>query len=104
MPTSDNSISSTTTGGLRTHPGAMNPPDHYLLDLFNMPIVEPYAISEPLSEAGKINLNYQIVPFTYIHRATAVYAAMKGELMRCIRTADNNSGTLNSRQYHWRFP
>jgi hypothetical protein len=31
-----------------------------------MPVVEPYAISEPLSVAGRVNLNYQIVPFTNI--------------------------------------
>jgi uncharacterized protein (TIGR02600 family) len=75
------------------HPGSMNPPDHYLLDLFNMPVVEPYAISEPLSTAGKINLNYQIVPFTYIRRATAVYAAMKDELLRVIPLYDNGDPT-----------
>ena len=67
-----------------THQGADNPPDHYLLDLFNMPVVEPYAISEPLSEAGKINLNYQIVPFTYISRATALHSVLKGQLMRAV--------------------
>ncbi len=33
-----------------------------------MPVVEPYPISEPLSTAGRINMNYQIVPFTYINR------------------------------------
>lgn len=63
------------------HPGAQTPPDHYLLDLFWMPVVEPYAISESLSTAGKINLNYQIMPFTHIRRATALHAAMKGEIM-----------------------
>jgi len=79
------------SGSLATHPGAQNPPDHYLLDLFSMPVVEPYAISEPLSTAGKLNLNYQIVPFTYIRRATGVYAAMKGELMRAVSISDNGN-------------
>ncbi len=36
--------------------------DYLLLDLFSMPVVEPYPISEPLSTAGRINMNYQIVP------------------------------------------
>ncbi|MBB5038662.1 Verru_Chthon cassette protein A [Prosthecobacter dejongeii] len=67
-----------------THPGASSPPDHYLLDLFWMPVVEPYAISEPLSTAGKINLNYQMLPFTHIRRATALHAAMKGEMIAAI--------------------
>jgi uncharacterized protein (TIGR02600 family) len=43
-----------------------------MLDLFWMPVVEPYAISEPFSTAGKVNLNHQILPFTYIHRDTAL--------------------------------
>ncbi|MES2738560.1 MAG: Verru_Chthon cassette protein A [Verrucomicrobiota bacterium] len=71
-----------------THPGASSPPDHYLLDLFWMPVVEPYAISESFSTAGKINLNYQMLPFTHIRRATAVHAAMKGEIMAAIPNAD----------------
>ena len=60
------------------HPGAVDPPDHLLLDLFWMPIVEPYAISEPFSTAGKVNMNYQIIPFTYIERSTAVRAVLQG--------------------------
>lgn len=60
------------------HPGAVNPPDHLLLDLFWMPVVEPYAISEPFATAGKVNMNYQMIPFTYIERSTALRAALKG--------------------------
>ncbi len=93
----------TMSGGQATHPGApnygggasqpqfagVNPADHYLLDLFWMPVVEPYAISEPLSTAGKINLNYQMVPFhNYITRSTGLHAAMKGELLTAVPTAD----------------
>lgn len=55
-------------------------PDHLIMDLFWMPIVEPYAISEPFSTAGKINMNYQILPFTYINRSTGVLSAMKIEM------------------------
>lgn len=83
--------SQTATGALDgaepTHPGQATPPDHYLLDLFWMPVVEPYAISESLSTAGKINLNYQMLPFTHIRRATAIHAAMKGELMAVLPNA-----------------
>ncbi|OJV11779.1 MAG: hypothetical protein BGO12_08310 [Verrucomicrobia bacterium 61-8] len=57
------------------------PKDHLLLDLFTMPVVEPYAISEPFSTAGKINMNYQIVPFTYINRSTGVKAVLASELI-----------------------
>lgn len=74
------------------HPGDYNPRDHFLLELFHMPVVEPYVISEPLSTAGKINLNYQIVPFTNIRRATALHALMKGEFLTAIpNTADVNN-------------
>ena len=70
------------------HPGESNPRDHYLLDMFFMPVVEPYAISEPLSVAGRVNLNYQIMPFTYIRRATAIHALMKGEFMTAVPNED----------------
>lgn len=54
--------------GAKPHPGAQTsaaPADHLLLDLFNLPVVEPYAISESFSSAGKVNLNYVIAPFGY---------------------------------------
>ncbi|MDR1191064.1 MAG: Verru_Chthon cassette protein A [Verrucomicrobiales bacterium] len=63
------------------HKGKDSPPDWLLLDWFNMPVVEPYAISEPFSTAGKINLNYQIVPFTYINRSTGIRAVLGTELI-----------------------
>jgi len=42
-----------------------------------MPVVEPYAISEPLSTDGKVNLNYQIMPFSYLKRSTALRAVLQ---------------------------
>ena len=63
--------------GGAAHPGFTKPHDHAFLDLFTMPVVEPYAISEPFSTAGKVNLNYQIAPFTYIRRATALHGVLK---------------------------
>jgi len=60
-----------------SHPGLNNPPDHLLADLFWMPVVEPYPISDQLSTAGKINLNYQILPFPYIERKSGLHALMK---------------------------
>ncbi len=61
------------------HPGAADPADHLLLDLFWMPIAEPYPISEPFSTAGKIGMNYQIIPFTYIKRSTGMRAVLMSE-------------------------
>ncbi len=87
------------------HPGAAAPKDHLLLDLFWMPVVEPYAISEPFSTAGKINLNYEILPFSTITRATGLHALLKGEKIAAIATgegaryADRNAATPNTAQY-----
>jgi uncharacterized protein (TIGR02600 family) len=62
------------------HPGEqLKPKDHLIMDLFWMPVGEPYPISEPFSTAGKINLNYEIAPFSYIRRATAVHGVLKAE-------------------------
>jgi uncharacterized protein (TIGR02600 family) len=69
------------------HFGATNPPDHLIMDLFWMPVIEPYAISEPFSTAGKVNMNYEIAPFSYIHRSTAMVGALKGEQPLAIPTS-----------------
>ncbi|MBV6500211.1 MAG: hypothetical protein CJBNEKGG_02681 [Prosthecobacter sp.] len=83
-------------GGLPRHPGQATPPDHYLLDLFWMPVVEPYAISEPLSTAGKVNMNYQMLPFTHIRRATALHAVMKAEVFAALPNVDHAYARSNS--------
>jgi uncharacterized protein (TIGR02600 family) len=59
------------------HPGEENPPDFLLLDLFWMPVVEPYAMSEGFSTAGKINPNYRLLPFSHIHRSTALQGVFR---------------------------
>ena len=66
-------------GGVN-HPGSAywGPADHLLLDLFWMPVVEPWAISEPFATAGKININEQIAPFVNIKRDTGLRAVLKG--------------------------
>ena len=102
--------------GPQNHPGLgtpvvgapyAKPPDHLLLDLFWMPVVEPYAISEPFSTAGKINMNQQLVPFTYIDRTAGLQAAMASEQVAQIPKsaanaykafgANNAPGLVNAR-------
>jgi uncharacterized protein (TIGR02600 family) len=83
------------------HAGATSPADHLLLDLFWMPVVEPYAISEPFSTAGKINMNYQIMPFTYITRETGVRAVLAAERMLAI---PGESGTKTYTKSTWNKP
>lgn len=91
--------------GYTTHPGAQSPPDHLLMDLFWMPVVEPYAISEPLSTAGKINMNYQIVPFLHVHRDTALRGVFRSEMMLCVPNRWHQSYKHDFGRglgYHWR--
>ncbi|MFZ4775387.1 MAG: Verru_Chthon cassette protein A [Terrimicrobiaceae bacterium] len=64
-------------------------PDHLFLDLWWMPAVDPYAVSEPLSTAGKVNLNYRIAPFDYITRSTGLQAVMKS--VKLAGVPDNQS-------------
>jgi hypothetical protein len=72
------------------------PPDHLFLDLFWMPIVEPYAISEPFSTAGKVNMNYEMVPFGgYITRSTALHAVLKSTRITAVATKFNDAGASN---------
>lgn len=71
----------------RPHPqhyGAQVLPDHLLLDLFWMPVLEPEPLSTNLATEGKINLNHEILPFRHIRRGTALHAAMKAETLTAI--------------------
>ena len=79
------------------HKGFVEPRDAHLMDLFSMPIVEPYAISEPFSTAGRVNLNYQIVPFTYITRSTHLRAAFAANRVSAIQSSSFNDNTVNLR-------
>ena len=73
----------------RIHPGAEDPADSLLLDLFRMPVVDPYAISEPFSTAGKINMNSQIAPFTYVQRDTALHGVLKPLKISAVSDSDS---------------
>ena len=77
------------------HKGFEHPRDHLLLDLWWMPIIEPYAISEPFSTAGKINMNYQMVPFGHIERSTGIHAVMKSTRLMAI-TPNSLGGTTEA--------
>ena len=85
-------------------PAPNMPADHLWLDFFHMPVVEPYAISEPLSTAGRINMNHQIVPFTYVNRDSGIRALLKSEKVIAIpethpEVYKNNVGNPNARQH-----
>jgi uncharacterized protein (TIGR02600 family) len=87
----------TTEQGDRQLPG-----DHMWLDYFWMPVVQPYPVSEPFSTAGKVNLNYQMSPFTHITRATALHAVFKGERLLAIPTNAGGSYKTQTNAKGWR--
>lgn len=68
--------------------GGVSPPDHLFLEFFWMPVVEPYAISGPMVTAGKVNMNYQMFPFTHIRRATGMHAILSGSEFSAIPIGD----------------
>jgi hypothetical protein len=94
-----------TSPGVLRHPGGANPPDHLIMDLFWMPVVEPYAISEPLSTAGKVNMNFQIVPFLHVDRSTALRGVFRSEFILCVPNrwhVDYKHDFGRGTGYHWR--
>lgn len=64
-----------------------------------MPVVEPYAISEPLSSNGRVNLNHRLAPFgyvkvngrSYIERSTALHGVLKSMWQMTIPNGMSNS-------------
>ena len=85
------------------HPGGAKETirDHLLLDLFWMPVVEPYGISEPFATSGKINLNSQIMPFTYITRTTGLRAVLKSVMLTAINPSANGDTFANSYKHSY---
>jgi len=74
--------------------------DEQLLDWFWMPVVQPYAISTTLSTAGKVNMNYQIAPFTYLTRATALMGVLGSEyVISCPTSSATNYKTDSKTPY-----
>jgi uncharacterized protein (TIGR02600 family) len=86
------------------HPGGDGLPDHLWLDLFWMPVVEPWAISEPLSTAGKVNLNYQILPFGHVRRATAMHGVLRSEEMLILPNSQGPNYKASTAVPRLRYP
>lgn len=68
----------------RDHFGFANPHDHLWLEFFWRPITEPSALSANFATEGKVNLNFQILPWTWLRRATAMHGALQGVRMAAI--------------------
>jgi hypothetical protein len=76
-----------------------NPPDYMIMDLFDMPVVQPYPISDPFSTAGRVNLNYQIAPFSHIHRDSALRGVLKSVDMAAVPESSAANYKNGYRQY-----
>ncbi|MDB6139955.1 MAG: Verru Chthon cassette protein, partial [Verrucomicrobiaceae bacterium] len=87
-------VFSRTNGGVRDHFGFLTPRDHLFLENFWMPVVEPDGVSDSFATEGKVNMNYQIVPFLWVKRATAMYGALHG-----VRITAIPSNAVTSRAY-----
>ena len=89
--------------GSRNYPRIGDVPDHVMMDFFWMPVVEPFPISQPFATMGKVNLNYRIVPFDYIKRATAMHAVLKDQRMMAIKN-DQGDKYLKQGGDNYRYP
>ena len=69
------------------HYGFGSPPDHLWLEFFWTPVTQPWPMSMDFATAGKVNLNHQLMPFTWVQRATALHGAFKGVRITAIPTA-----------------
>lgn len=80
----------------KDHFGFATPRDHLWLEFFRMPVVEPAGYSDNVSTEGKVNMNFQLMPFTWIKRSTAMMGALHGVRVTAIPTtaATANSGAL----------
>jgi uncharacterized protein (TIGR02600 family) len=83
--------------------GGARLPDHLWLEHFWMPVVEPRPLSAGFSTEGKVNMNYQIMPFTWIKRATAMHGALQGVRITAIPSADTTQDAFNRGQ-HYKVP
>jgi len=96
------------------HFGSRLVADHYLLDLFRMPVVQPstavnwadlsdlWMPSDVGSTAGRINLNHELVPFAHIRRTTALRALLKPQKILAIPDAAGLVYKTQPNQTTWR--
>lgn len=72
---------------IQDHFGFAMPRDHLWLEFFRMPVIEPAGLGDSVSTEGKVNMNYQILPYKWIKRATAMHGALHGVRMTAIPSA-----------------
>lgn len=93
------------------HFGFASPPDYLWLEYFWNPVVSPRPLSADFATEGKVNLNFQILPWIWLRRSTALHGALEGIRMTAIptrsMTGENGSakgtpdGSPVSRQFRY---
>lgn len=68
------------------HAGFASPQDHLWLELFSHPITEPWPMTCNFSTEGKVNMNFQVLPWMWLRRATAMHGALQGVRITAIPT------------------
>ena len=68
------------------HPGFASPPDHLWLEFFHQPVSQPWPMTSGFASEGKVNMNFQILPWTWLRRATAMHGALEGVRLTAIPT------------------
>ncbi|MBL9114417.1 MAG: Verru_Chthon cassette protein A [Verrucomicrobiaceae bacterium] len=76
-----------TNAAQRDHFGFASPRDHLWAEFFFMPAVEPAGFCDNWATEGKVNMNYQIMPFSWIKRRSAMHGALEGVRITAIPTA-----------------
>lgn len=94
-------VPGTDANAKKDHFGFATPRDHLWLEFFRMPAIEPAGFADNVSTEGKVNMNYQLMPFTWIKRATAMMGALHGVRITAIPTA---AVTANSGPQHYKNP
>jgi uncharacterized protein (TIGR02600 family) len=84
-----------TNANKRDHFGFATPRDHLWAEFFFMPAVEPAGVTDNWATEGKVNMNYQIMPFSWIKRRTAMHGALEGVRMTAIPTTSLTSDTTS---------
>jgi len=85
----------------RDHFGFKSPRDHLWLEFFHLPAIAPDGFGDAVSTEGKVNMNYQMMPFTWIKRATAMHGALHGVRLTAI---PSSAVGINSGDEHYKKP
>jgi uncharacterized protein (TIGR02600 family) len=87
------------TGTAKDHFGFREPRDHWWLEYFWMPAVEPGGLVDGYATEGKVNMNFQILPFKQIRRSTAMHGALNGVRMTAIPSKSVSALTAGNNHY-----